>query len=295
MAIAAAQKEVQVSMTTRLILQRNTRLGETEQRAISCIMTAQQRFPPNRDLVRAGIPPPGVYMILSGFACRYVTLHGGQRQILGYLLPGDIFDVRACFTQRTDFFVQSLSEVRASTIPGAALMALTHRFPQLMRELWRLTAIEDAVTRQWQLNVGRRSAIQRLSHLLCECFVRLSATGATNDNSCSIPLTQGHIADALALTSVHVNRTLTQLRKAGLAVLKGHRLTILDAPALYAVAEFDPGYLQVAAASFEAPPATAAKSASKRDPLPPLHPLIEPISTLNGAPAPALGGLWASR
>ena len=102
----------------------------------------------------------GVYMILSGFACRYLTLHGGQRQILGYLLPGDIFDVRACFAQKVDFFVQTLSEVRATTIPGSALMALTHRFPQLMRELWRLTAIEDAITRQWQLNVVRRSAIQ---------------------------------------------------------------------------------------------------------------------------------------
>ena len=233
-----------MSATTWLVLQRISRLGETEQRAITRIITAQQRFPANRDLVSAGIPPPGVYLILSGFACRYVTLHGGQRQILGYLLPGDIFDVRACFAQKTDFFVQSLSEMRVSTIPGPALMTLSDRSPQLMRELWRLTAIEDAITRQWQLNVGRRSAIQRLSHLLCECFVRLSAAGAANDNSCSIPLTQAHIADALALTPVHVNRTLTQLRKAGLAVLKGHRLTILDAPALYAVAEFEPSYLQ---------------------------------------------------
>lgn len=270
-----------MSTTTWLVLQCATRLGETEQRAITRIMMARQRFPPNRDLVRAGTPLPGVYMILSGFACRYVTLHGGQRQILGYLLPGDIFDVRACFAQRTDFFVQSLSEVRATTIPGPALMALTNRFPQLMRELWRLTAIEDAITRQWQLNVGRRSAIQRLSHLLCECFVRLSAAGVANDNSCPMPLTQADLADALALTPVHVNRTLTQLRKAGLAVLKGHRLTILDAAALYAVAEFEPGYLQVAAAPFEAPPATAAKSSSERYPLPPLRPSIEPVAAFD--------------
>jgi CRP-like cAMP-binding protein len=269
-----------MSTTARLVLQRVTRLGETERQAIIRTMTAQQRFLPNRDLVSAGAVPPGVYMILSGFACRYLTLHGGQRQILGYLLPGDIFDVRACFAQKVDFFVQTLSEVRATTIPGSALMALTHRFPQLMRELWRLTAIEDAITRQWQLNVGRRSAIQRLSHLLCECFVRLSAAGAANDNSCFIPMTQADIADALALTPVHVNRTLTQLRKAGFAVLKGHRLTLLDAPALYAVAEFEPGYLQVAAASSsETPPTLAGKSVTERYPLPSLRSSIDPQPT----------------
>ena len=242
-----------MSTTTRLILQRVTQLGEIERQAMIRAMTAQQRFLPNRDLVSADTAPPGVYMILSGFACRYVTLHGGQRQILGYLLPGDIFDVRACFARKIDFSVQALSEVSATTIPRPALMTLTQRFPHLMRELWRLAAIDDAITRQWQLNVGRRSALQRLSHLLCECFVRLRAAGAAHDNSCFIPMTQADIADALALTAVHVNRTLRQLRKAGLAVLKEHRLTLLDGPALYAVAEFEPGYLQIAAASPSTP------------------------------------------
>lgn len=255
-----------MSTTTRLILQRITQLDEVERRAILRTMTAQQRFPPDHDLMRAGTAPPGVFMILSGFACRYVTLQCGQRQILSYLLPGDIFDVRACFTQKTDFSVRSLSEVRATNIPVPDLMALTQRFPQLMQELWRLTAIEDAITRQWLVNVGRRSAIQRLSHLLCECFVRLSAAGAATDSSCSLPITQADIADALALTPVHVNRTLTQLRKAGLAVLNRHQLTLLDAPALYAVAEFQPGYLHSGTASPQAPPAMAAQSASERHP-----------------------------
>lgn len=261
------EKEVQVSTTTRLVLQRITRLGEIEQGAIIRTMRAQQRFPPNRDLVSAGTALPGVYMILSGIACRYVTLYGGQRQILSYLFPGDVFDLRACFAQRIDFFVQSLSEVCATWIPGPDLIALADRFPQLMRELWRLMAVEDAITRQWQLNVGRRSAVQRLSHLLCECFVRLSAAGAATGNSCPMPITQADIADALALTPVHVNRTLTQLREAGLAVLRGHRLTILDPFALYATAEFEPGYLQIPEAFPDTPPARVAVSAGERYPL----------------------------
>jgi CRP-like cAMP-binding protein len=285
MALAAAEREIQVSTTIRLILQRSIKLDEIERQSLLRATTAQQRFPPDRELVRAGTAPPGLYVILSGFACRYVTLQSGQRQILSYLLPGDIFDVRACFAQKTDFFVQSLSEVRATTVPLPALMALTHRFPRLMRELWRLTAIEDAITRQWLLNVGRRTAIQRLAHLLCECFVRLRAAGGATGNTCSIPITQADIADALALTPVHVNRTLTRLRNAGLAELNRHQLTLLNAPALYAVAEFQPDYLHIDAASFHAPPPPAVKSASERYPRPSGRVSIELQSKPQRAPS----------
>jgi CRP-like cAMP-binding protein len=262
--LAAIKEEVQVSTTTRLVLRRFTQLGETEQWAIIRTMTAPQRFRRHCDLVSAGSALPSVYMVVSGVACRYITLYGGQRQILSYLFPGDVFDLRACLAQRVDCSVQSLSEVRATLIPGPEVIALTDRFPRLMRELWRLTAIEDAITRQWLLNVGRRSAVQRLSHLLCECFVRLSDAGAATGNSCPMPLTQADIADALALTPVHVNRTLTQLREAGLAVLRGHRLTILDRSALYAVAEFESAYLQIAAASPETPSARTTGFAGER-------------------------------
>lgn len=262
-----------MTTTAQLVLKRISRLRETERQAIIRALTTQQSFPANHDVLNPNAPFPGIHLILSGFACRYAVLQGGQRQILAYLVPGDVFDVGACFGQRSGSYVQSLSALRTTTLPLHELLSLAHQSPELVREFWRQMAVEEATTRQWQLNVGRRSAIQRLSHLLCECFTRLRAVGLANGDSCPLPMTQADIADALALTPVHINRTLSELRKAGLAVFKNRQLTILDAPALYAVAEFEPDYLQVEAVTLPTPSEMTAHlpGASRPSPLSSTH------------------------
>ncbi len=251
-----------MTTVTQLVFHRFSRLGEAERQVLSGAMTAPQKFGRHCELVNSGGSLPALHMVLSGIAGRYDCLQNGQRQILGYFFPGDVFDVRACFSQSTDSRVQSLTTVQMATLRWHDLLASAKRSPGLVREFWRLVAVEDATTRQWQLNAGRRSAIQRLSHLLCECFARLSAVGLTEGDGCLLPFSQTDIADALSLTPVHVNRTLMELRAAELATLKARRLTILDAPALYAVAEFEPAYLQLKAAPFEARSEVTATSPS---------------------------------
>jgi CRP-like cAMP-binding protein len=186
-----------------------------------------------------------VYVIFSGIGSRYVTLRGGQRQILGFLMPGDLVDVRACLADSADFFAGALSTVEAAVLSRRDLRDLVHRHPDLARELWRFAAIEDAISRQWLLNVGHRNALERLAHLLCECFARLNAAGLAVGNSCHVPLTQRDMADALALSAVHVNRTLRDLREKGLIVFKDHRLTIPHIEALQDTAGFDSRYMQL--------------------------------------------------
>ena len=95
------------------------------------------------------------------------------------------------------------------------------------------------------VNLGQRSAYERLAHLLCELFFRLQAVGLTNANSCTLPVTQGDLGDTLGLTLVHTNRMLQDLRRDGLVELKGKHLTILDLSALQRVALFNPSYLHL--------------------------------------------------
>jgi DNA-binding transcriptional regulator LsrR (DeoR family) len=54
---------------------------------------------------------------------------------------------------------------------------------------------------------------------------------------------QFHLADALGLTCVHVNRTLRKLREAGLVSVREGRVEIMDLDGLIKLAEFDPAYL----------------------------------------------------
>ena len=93
------------------------------------------------------------------------------------------------------------------------------------------------------MNIGHRSALARLSHLLCEMMVRHEAAGLVHDGVCELPLTQMHLSAATGLSAVHLNRTLQELRKRGLVTFYGGRLAIPDRNALAALGNFSPDYL----------------------------------------------------
>ncbi len=128
-------------------------------------------------------------------------------------------------------------------MPHEKLEEITVRFPHLTRLLWFSTNLDAAIHREWMLSAGRRTALGRVAHLFCELLLRLQISGLVEDDSYDFPLTQVQLADCLGLTSVHVNRTLQQLRKDGLIELRDRKLRILDRAGLKRVAEFDPCYL----------------------------------------------------
>ncbi|MBV8702057.1 MAG: winged helix-turn-helix domain-containing protein, partial [Bradyrhizobium sp.] len=95
----------------------------------------------------------------------------------------------------------------------------------------------------WAVNIGRRDALERVAHLLCEVFERLKLVGLVEGNSCAFPVTQMDLADASGLSIVHLNRTLQELRAAGLIILRERMLTINDLDALKDAGLFNPTYL----------------------------------------------------
>jgi CRP-like cAMP-binding protein len=104
--------------------------------------------------------------------------------------------------------------------------------------------LDGAIYRQWLTNIGRRSAYQRIAHLLCEVWWRLQAVGGTCGDSYELPVTQTDIGDAMGLSVVHVNRTLQQLRADGLISLQSNVVVVLNWRRLQEAGEFDPTYLQ---------------------------------------------------
>ena len=228
-----------------LRLHRSLHLDFEERSSFINLLSEPQRYRANRALSRPGNPVPDLYVIHSGVACRYLDLRDGRRQILSYLLPGDFYDIRSCFSPGDACLLETLSDVEASLIGSRDVVRLAERFPQLMSELWRRVATEDATARQWLLNVGRRSALERMAHLLCEIHARWEATGLSTRDGCFFPISQVELADSLAISAVHVNRVLMQLRKSGLVRLSERRLTITDVPELRAIAGFDIDYLQI--------------------------------------------------
>jgi CRP-like cAMP-binding protein len=110
---------------------------------------------------------------------------------------------------------------------------------------WRDTLVDAAIFREWMVGLGRREALPRIAHLLCELLIRLKAVGLAEDHAFELPLTQAELGDALGLSTVHVNRVLKELRGRGLVATKGKRLIIEDWEGLKEAGEFDPTYLHV--------------------------------------------------
>ena len=131
--------------------------------------------------------------------------------------------------------------MNTSLAPGKLL----YEHPLAAKSLLIDTLTTVSIQREWTLNLGQRSAFERLAHLFCEIFWRLRALGMTNRLTCELPVTQADLADALGLSSVHVNRTLQELRAARLVAFRGKVLTIENLAALERAALFNPDYLHL--------------------------------------------------
>jgi CRP-like cAMP-binding protein len=183
--------------------------------------------------------------VLEGFAYRYKQTESGERQIFSFHIPGDIPDLQSLHLKVLDISISTVSQCRVGFITHQDLWHLCMRYPRIAAAFWRETLIEGAIFREWVVNIGRREAYPRMAHIFCELLVRLRAVGLAEDYACDLPITQGEFADALGVTSVHINRVLQEMRADGLIELNGERLNIPDWEKLKKAGDFDPTYLHL--------------------------------------------------
>ncbi len=202
-------------------------------------------FESGHDIVREGEQTKQCCLVCEGLVCRYKIIGEGGRQILSLHLPGDIPDVHSLLIDRMDHSLGTLTPAVVGFIAHDAVRALTRSSYRISEAFWRETLIEASIYREWMAGIGRRSAPSRIAHLLCEFITKMTAIGLSNGVTCVLPLTQPEIADALGLSTVHMNKKLAEIRKAGLVRIRANRLTILDWKGLCDVADFDPNYLHL--------------------------------------------------
>jgi CRP-like cAMP-binding protein len=138
-----------------------------------------------------------------------------------------------------------LTPGRAVFIPHEPLRQLIKAWPNVAAALWRDTLVDGSIFRDTIAGLGRRSARERVAHLLCELAVRLDALDLIEGTRFPLPLTQTELADAIGITSIHVNRVLHALRTEGLISKQGKQLKIEDWAALRAAGDFDVQYLHL--------------------------------------------------
>jgi len=181
-----------------------------------------------RFLVREGEVQDEVYSIYSGWVARMKAIGDGQREILQFLMGGDFVDFPLLSGRAASYSVQALTDVQLCVFDRKVLADYMSERPALIQRLERWISMEMNYAYVRLLDIGRRSALERIARLLLELYRRQERLGLLVDGVMSCPLRQQDIGDALGLTSVHVSRTLAELKADGLLELHASELRILD-------------------------------------------------------------------
>lgn len=190
------------------------------------ILTGEERFKPR--------------ILVSGWASQQRLLSDGRRQIVNFLLPGDIVGSLEQLGPVLDCESVALTNVVTA---DASTLATTvekgdFRRAGLARALRLMGQQETALMRDQIVRLGRQTAYERLVHLMLELHCRLQAAGLATEYDFAMPLTQDILADALGLSIVHVNRTLQQARRDGLLEIRSGQVKIIDLKLMQTVADW---------------------------------------------------------
>ncbi|WP_052120944.1 Crp/Fnr family transcriptional regulator [Inquilinus limosus] len=180
-------------------------------------------------------PDPPVVQVTAGWAARHRVLPGGARQIVRFLLPGDVAGLHSQFLGASISALHAVTDVSLIEIRPGPLREAIRRTPELGYAIGLLAAREKRDLEDHLLAIGQDSGLGKVAFLLATLFRRGAQAGLVSRSVLPFPLTQRHVGDALGLSIVHVNRMLQQLQREGLIRLKRGRLEMLEETRLAAI------------------------------------------------------------
>jgi CRP-like cAMP-binding protein len=204
-------------------------LGSSDLHSLWRLVETELTVKKRRDLVVDGYEFRKFCFVESGFAARYKLLHNGKRQIVSFVLPGDIIGLPASFVEKARYSVIAVTDMKLQACAMSAYVQLCYDRPQFALALAWL-AVQEAYL--------CRTPTERLAHFLLEMHSRLAMVGHASNASFDVPFSQEVMSDALGLSVPHLNRTLAKLRADGLIAMDGRHVQLVDLAALELLGNF---------------------------------------------------------
>lgn len=226
-------------------------LSDSDREVLAALTPTVEVFRPDTDIAVEGTMPRSVMLVQEGMAVRYRNLPDGRRQIMTFLIPGDLCNPHVFLLKAMDHSISTITTVRVSSIAREALMETFGTRPRISAALWWSSLQEESMLRERIVSLGRRDARGRIAYLLCELLWRYASIGLADNERFHLPLTQTELGDALGLTPVHVNRVLREFREQRLIAMEHRVLRMLDVGGLQEIAAFNKEYLHLGGASPE--------------------------------------------
>lgn len=218
-------------------------LSEAELTVLELLHQRRRFFVAGRDLVHQGQSEQAAYILSAGWVCSYKIQPDGSRQIINFQIPGDFLGLRSVLLRTSDHSFEPIVDIQAAEVLADDLLDGFAQTPRLAAAILWAASRDEAMLVEHLVGIGRRDADARTAHFLLELSARLALVGMGSKAGYNCPLTQYHLADALGLSAVHVNRVLRQLRERGLVTFQDGKVTFEDFDRLVEFAEFDQEYL----------------------------------------------------
>lgn len=216
-------------------------LTEEEKDLLLSLEKDVQEYPAETILVSQGERAGSFFSLRSGWACASQLQQDGSRQVVDIFIGGQVMGLREVGRVEAQTTIETMTDVVACPFPRNRLSEVFAESRRLAVLFFLVLAQNHALLTQRLSNIGSKSAAARFAHFILETRARLNIESETFE----LPLNQTTIGDALGMTSVHVSRVTSELKRKGLIDQDGSRLTILDPEALARFGEFTTDYLDI--------------------------------------------------
>jgi CRP/FNR family transcriptional regulator, anaerobic regulatory protein len=191
---------------------------------------ALQRASARRIIFREHDLHDDVPVICDGRAASVAMLSDGRRQILSFLLPGDMVSTVLLFDPWPNCVIEAITDVQYRMFKRADLKDAMLKHAYLFEQISKAWIEEKHRADQLIVDLGRRTADERIARLILNLWERLAERGVMTKKEpmeMEFPLRQHHVADGTGLTAVHVS-VLSEFRRNGLVKISDRSLAILD-------------------------------------------------------------------
>lgn len=218
-------------------------LSDVDLATLARFYRRRRTFEPGHELTREGQTNASAFVLADGWAVSYKITEDGGRQIVDFQIPGDFLGLRSILFRTSDHSIDAVTRIQATEVLATDIFEAFAEAPRLATAVLWAASRDEAMVVEHLVNLGRRTAEERTAHLLLELATRLNLVGLADQTGFDCPLTQYHLADALGLSAVHVNRVLRHLREEKLVTFQKGRVVFDDLDRLKALAAFDTSYL----------------------------------------------------
>jgi CRP-like cAMP-binding protein len=144
------------------------RLNSSEEACLSDLQRNPVQIKRGTELAREGYAAHRAFILHSGWACCYKDLREGGRQIISFPLPGDLMGLGSILLRSSDHSFAALTDIAVSSFSVPSLMGLFEKFPRVAAAILWAESRNAAMVIEHLVDVGRRSAAERVAHCLLE-------------------------------------------------------------------------------------------------------------------------------